>query len=459
MTTKSIAAAEAQRAAKVAEGKAITAKAETEGRTLTAEEQTQLKDVSDDIKQIDAHLAALKEFDSLGETQATTVTVKPGEGAQKKGVEVRGNITHQKANDDIPGLGMARFMQALAVAKGNHFAASEIAKQMFKDDERVSIALKAAVAAGTTAETTWAAPLVNEYGALSADFLAHLRPRTIVGRFGQGGIPSLRRVPFRLPLQSQTSGGAGYWVGEGKPKPLTKFDFAATNLSPLKVAAIAVITKELARDSSPSASMLVRDQLTEACAARLDTDFIDPAKTASSGVSPASITNGVTAPNSNGNDEDGVRSDIQAIMATFLDADNPPSTGVWIMRPTVALALSLMANGLGQRAFPGIGVNGGEFAGLPVITSNYVPAPTAGDYLILVNAQDIYLGDEGGFTLDMSTEASLQMADDPSDAAASVISLWQNNLVGFLCERTINWAKARTGAVAVIDTINYSAGT
>jgi HK97 family phage major capsid protein len=458
MTTKSIAAAQAQRAAKVAEGKSITEAAEKEARTLTAEEQTKLKDVADDIKQIDAHLAALKEFEDLQEP-STPATVKAGEGAQRSAVELRGGITHQKQNDDVPGLAMARFMQSLAVTKGNHYAAAEYAKEAWKDDHRISLALKAAVAAGTTTETTWAGPLVNEYGAVAADYLAYLRPRTLIGRFGQNGIPALRRVPFRRPLLAQTSGGAGYWVGEGKPKGLTKFDFTQTNLDPAKVAAIAVITKELARDSSPSASMVVRDELTKACIERLDADFIDPAKPAVPNTSPASITNGVSAPNSNGTDEDGVKSDVQAIMATFLDANNPPSTGVWIMRPTVALALGMMTNSLGQPSFPGININGGTFQGLPVLTSNHVPAPTAGDYLILVNANDIYIADEGGFTLDMSTEASLQMDSEPSDGAASVVSLWQNNLIGFLCERTINWVKARSSAVAMIDTVNYTAGT
>lgn len=313
MSTKSIAAAEAQRASKVAELKAIEAKAEGESRTLTADEQTQFDDAIDDVKKIDSHLTRLRAFAEL-DSPSTKVDVKAGEGATRVAADLRGGITHSKANDDVPGIGMARFMQALAVTKGNHYAASEFAREAFKDDQRISLALKAAVAAGTTTDATWGGGLVNEYGAIAADFLAYLRPRTIIGRFGQGGIPSLRRVPFRLPLGSQTTAGAGYWTGEGKHKGLTKFDFSQTNLAPLKVASIAVITKELARDSSPSASMLVRDGLVEACAARLDTDFIDPAKAASAGVSPASITNGVSAPNSNGNDEDGVRSDRKSVV-------------------------------------------------------------------------------------------------------------------------------------------------
>ena len=456
MSTESIRAMEAERSAKMARMQGIMSVAEKEGRTMDAEEQKDFDATQQEVVAIDGHLTRLKAFENLSGT-----TVK---AVDKGGVTITNPtaITHVRKNDDVPGIGMARFMQALAVTKGHHFAAAEYASERFKDDPRIALALKAAVAPGTTAETTWASPLVNEWGAVAADFLAYLRPQTIIGKFGAGNIPSLRRVPFRLPLVSQTTGGAAYWTGEGKPKGLTKFDFTAGNLDPLKVANIAVITKELARDSSPSASMLVRDQLVAACAARLDTDFIDPAKTAVSGVSPASITQGVSAPNSAGTDEDGVRADIQTIMATFLDANNAPQTGVWIMRPTVALALGLMTNGLGQKSFLGIGVNGGEFAGLPVITSNYVPSPTAGDYLILVNAQDIYLADEGGFTLDMSTEASLQMDSEPTDPVTDstvMVSLWQHNLIGFLCERTINWTKARATAVAMVDTVNYSAGT
>src|SRR3546814_17940849 len=75
--------------------------------------------------------------------------------------------------------------------------------------------LKAAVAAGNTIDSTWAKPLV-EYVNYAGDFVDFLRPRTILGRFGAGGIPSLRRIPFNVHIKGQTVGGTGYWVGEGK---------------------------------------------------------------------------------------------------------------------------------------------------------------------------------------------------------------------------------------------------
>ncbi len=111
--------------------------------------------------------------------------------------------------------------------------------------------------------------------------------------------------------------------------PLTKFDFERKTLEPLKVANIAVATEEVLRDSSPSAEAIIRDQLVAALRARLDTDFINPAKAAVAGTSPASITNGVTAIPSAGGTADDVRADIQKLFGAFIAANNaqPPVYG------------------------------------------------------------------------------------------------------------------------------------
>ena len=312
---------------------------------------------------------------------------------------------------------------------------------------------KAAVPAATTTDPTWAAPLV-QVGGVYADFIEFLRPQSIIGRFGAGGVPSLRRVPFRTPLVGQTSGGEGYWTGEGQAKPLTQFDLASTIIEPLKIANIAVATMELIRDSSPSADVMIRDQLAAAITSRLDMDFIDPAKAAVAGISPASILNGVTAIPSTGTDAEAVRNDIRLLFNAFIAANNAPTSGVFIMSATNALALSLMQNPLGQSEFPGLTMNGGSFMGLPVIVSQYVPAGT----VALVNANDIYLADEGGIELAMSTEASLQMdnaPDNPTTATTVLVSLWQRNLVGFRAERTINWARRRPSAVAYLSGVAW----
>src|SRR5690606_128041 len=283
---------------------------------------------------------------------------------------------------------------------------------------------------------------------------------TILGRFGSAPIPALRRVPFRVPLIGQTSGGDAAWVGEGNAKPLTAFDFSRTTLEPVKVANIAVATMEVIRDSSPSADGIIRDQLAAALRQRLDTDFINPLKAAVSGISPAGILNGVAAIPSSGTDAYAVRADINSLFTAFIQPNNASTSGVFIMSSVQALTPSLMQNPLGESEITCIGQMAGTLLGLPVIVSEFVPTDSSGSLVALVNAGDIYLADEGGIDLSMSTEASLQMdstPDNPSTASTVMVSLWQRNLVGFRCEQTISWARRRTSAVAWLSGVSWGA--
>lgn len=467
-TAEQIAEFEATRVSKAAEMESIMTKAAEAGETLDADQSEQFDTLEAEIAAIDKHIGRLKQMQKAQAANAKPVTEEAG--AQRmanvkaldfKEVQVRAKNT-QKLE---PGIAFARAAKCLALGHLEHRDAIGIAKSLYEGQDSIIAATqrlvtKAAVAAATTSDATWAGPLVGDETSVFADFVEYLRPQTILGRFGTNGIPSLRRVPFRVPLIGQTSGGDGYWVGEGQAKPLTKFDFERKTLEPLKVANIAVATMEVIRDSSPAADGIIRDQLAAALRERLDIDFIDPAKAAVAGVSPASILNGVAGIPSSGNTADDVRADIRALFNAFIAANNAPTSGVWLMPATTALALSLMQNPLGQAEFPGISMTGGELFGLPVIVSEYIPTSSAGAVVALVNASDIYLGDEGGVDLSMSTEASLQMdnaPDNPTTASTVLVSLWQRNLVGFRAERAINWARRRASAVAYLTGVNWGA--
>ena len=80
-----------------------------------------------------------------------------------------------------------------------------IAAEMYGPDSVVVGEFKAAVPAGTTITGNWAATLVGEETGAVADFVEFLRPSTILGRFGAGGVPALRSVMFRVPLITQTT--------------------------------------------------------------------------------------------------------------------------------------------------------------------------------------------------------------------------------------------------------------
>lgn len=454
-----IAAFEAKRASNVAAMKALMDEASEKGETLDAEAQDQFDELQAENEAVDKHLSRLKSMQKLDQD-----TAKPVNGDSKsKAADARTTTVaaKPKAAKAAPGVEFARLAKVKALSHLDHEPARDVAKRLFGEDSAVyGVVTKATVIAGGSTSGNWAEDLVGDETSVFADFAEFLRPMTIVGKFGTGGIPSLRMVPFRTPLIGQTGGGAAYWVGEGAPKPLTAFDFSRTTLDELKVATISVVTEELLRKSSPSADMILRDALAAAVAERVDIDFIDPAKAASAGVSPASITNGVTAVTSSGNDADAIREDVRALMATFIAANNPPTSGVWVMSANTALALSLLQNPLGQAEFPGISMAGGTFMGMPVIVSEYFAAVTAGGYVALVNASDIYFGDEGGVMVDVSREASLQMLDNPtnnsiSGTATSMVSMWQTNSVAFRAERILNWSKRRASAVALLDEVNW----
>lgn len=456
------------RAAKAARMAEIMNTAGNEGVTLSHELSDEYDRLDAETRDIDQHLVRMASLErSQGASLAVAAPVSGGSvqaaAASRSGVHAH---SVQVVGDRLkPGIEFARYAMCLASAKGFAPQALEIARMRYPDSQRIHTVLKAAVAAGTTTDPTWAGALID-YQNFLGDFVEFLRPQTIIGKFGTGGVPSLRQVPFNISVPGQTSGGDAWWVGEGKPKPVTKFDFAPVTLRWAKVANIAVLTDELVRFSSPSAEALVRDALAAAIIARIDTDFVDPTKAAVADVSPASITNGITAIPSSGSAAIDVRTDVAAIFGAFIAANLTPANGVWIMNANQALALSLMVNTLGQPEFPGVTMTGGTFMGLPVIVSQYVPT----GIVILVNASDIYLSDDGQVVIDASREASLQMLDNPTNATAdtasppapiatSLVSLWQTNSIGLKAERFINWQRRRDEAVQYLEDVAWAAGS
>jgi len=253
-------------------------------------------------------------------------------------------------------------------------------------------------------------------------------------------------VPFNVQVPAQTGGGTYQWVGQGAPKPVSKLQFAPVTLGITKVAGIIVITAELARSSTPSAEAVIRRDMIAGIAQYLDQQFTDPTVAPVANVSPGSITNGITPITSAGTSPNNARTDILALAAAMVAANIAPSRCALIMSETNALALGASLNPLGQSLFPGLGVMGGTAEGFPVYTSE-----TAANHVIMAAPEAILFADDGGVTIDVSREASVQMdsaPDNPALATTILASLWQNNLVGLRAERYINWKRGRTGCVA-----------
>jgi len=438
------------------------------GVTLDETQTAEYDALQTDVDSLDKHIGRLNTLEAINRAAAVPAAgSSAAAAAASRSAGAESPVSRIYLRDNLPpGIEFARAVLCKLVAFQNQFSISPlaVAKARYPDNHRIHQYLeRAAVPAGTTTDPTWAGNLTDPTN-LSAEFLAWLRPQTVLGQFGQGGIPPLRRVPFNVAVAGQTSGGLGYWVGEGKAKPLTKFTFDRQTLGFSKVAAISVITEELARFSSPSAEALVRDGLRDALVERLDIDFVDPAHAAVANLTPASITNGVTPLASSGTTADDIREDLKTLMGAFVGSNQNVANLVLLMPNTVALSLGMMRNSLGQPEFPNIGMTGGSIEGLPVIVSQYVHTTAAGDMLIAANAQSIGLADDDAVSVEASREASLEMSDAPTGSsgvptAVSLVSMWQTNSIALKAERFVNWKKLRAGAVQYMDHITWGGST
>ena len=418
----------------------MQASAEAE-QTLTTEQAEEHDRLSAQVKSLDADLVRWRELEALQIKQATPVPPPP------IAPPVRPSLPQVSVKANVPlGMPFVRQAMALLVCHGNKYEAAEYAKRWDDSTPEVALSLKAAIAPGTTTDATWASPLVNQ--TMVNDFIELLRPATILGK-----IPGLRNVPFNTKIPMQTAGGSYGWVGEAKPKPLTKLAFSSDTLGMTKVAGIVVLTEELVRSSNPSAEALVRADMVAGIAQFLDAQFIDPAVAAVAGVNPASITNGAPTAVATANP----LADIMGLINHFA-TNNIPIDGVtFILSAANALALSFRTNLDGSPEFPGVSITGGTYKGLSFITSN-----TAVTNVVALQPSLVLYADDGGVSIDASREASLQMDSapmSPADATTVYVSLFQTNSVALRAERFINWKRVNANAVKYLTAANWPAPT
>ena len=453
-----IAGFEAKRAANVA---AMQKLIEADGSTLDAAQQEQYDALEQEVTQIDGHLKRLRALEKM-QADAPMTPVPPSAGTgEDTSRRVRAGDGVLRPNQNLPkGIGLARYVKAVAHAKGDLSRAAEYAKQWESSTPDVAEAFKAAIAAGTTSDSAWAGPLVYSEN-LTNEFVEYLRPQTILGK-----LPNLRRVPFNVRYPTQSAGGSVGWVGQGAAKKVGKLTLSYGTLGFAKAAGIIVITQELARFSSPSAELLVRDDLTAEMRYFLDAQFIDPGVTAVANVSPASVTNGagnIRQAAAVWSSAANVETDVKAFLATFAANEISLEGAAWVMTPDVALALSMIRTTGGENfAYPDITMNGGTWFGMPVIPSNAVPhSVSAGSIVALVKQSEVFLADDGQIAIDVSTEASLEMDSAPSGSsatptAAQLVSMFQTNSMAIRVERVINWSRRRTYGVGYIDNVHTS---
>ncbi|ASK92636.1 phage major capsid protein [Xanthomonas campestris pv. trichodesmae] len=431
----------------------VVQKSMDEGRSMDTGEKEEFDNIEDQIKALDDDIeryTRLLAAQAKSAVPAAQIVQDNGSASDPKRAVGKGPaLIHSRKNEE-QGIGFARFAMAMYAGKGDVSSAKAFSDNVFRDDVRLNEIMKAAVAAGNTTDPSWAGSLV-QYQNLSSEFVDFLRPRTIIGQLGQGNVPGLRRVPFNVRIPGKTAKGRAQWVGEGYRKPVTKSGYDAAELKWAKIAGISVITEELARFADPSIQTLVRDDLSDAVIERMDEDFVDIDKAAGTGagLSPASITNGVTPIVATGDPD----TDIAALWETADDTNLPVQSAVYITDSATARVLATRKNALGNREYPGVTMTGGNIDGVPLVVSNYVATGT----FILAFTSEIYLADDGVVTIDISREATIIMDDDATatPTIAQIQSMFQTNQLAIRAERYVNWKKRRPQAVALLTGVDW----
>jgi HK97 family phage major capsid protein len=442
------------RAAKAAQAEAVMQKSMAEGRSTEADEAEEFDALTDEIKQIDQDITRLRKLEALNAQKATPVvatTARAASDSRSSGPTII--VASKDQEEKFAGQNYTRMVIAKALAQSNAdgMPAWAIAEKRWgKSNPTLVAIMKASVAGGGSGSGEWGAELVQADGRYTGDFIEFLHAATVFDRL------ALREVPANVTIKGQDGAATGYWVGQSKAIPASAQDFSAVSLTPLKVAALAVVSNELLRDSSPAAEMLVRDALVKASGQRVDSTFFSTTA-ASAGVSPAGMLNGVSGLTSAGVDGDGLRGDVKALRAIFIAAKNAGGLQ-FVMNPALADSISLMVNALGQAEFPDVSAEGGSLLKTGVVTGDNINA----NHLILLKPSDIWRIGDTGVEVSISREAMIEQdtaptgaTDTPVAASAYMTSMFQSESTAIKVVRSINFAKRRSSAVQYVSDADY----
>jgi HK97 family phage major capsid protein len=307
---------------------------------------------------------------------------------------------------------------------------------------------------------------------LTSDLSGFITPEQSAPIFQRAARESvLMRLAKQVPLGPSgvtvpvvTGRPTATWVGEGGQKTATKGALTPKSITPKKLAAILVESKEVVRLNPGNYINLMRDNLAEAFALAFDYAGFHDLGGDGTGSGPFSTyidqtTNSVelgTASVDNG----GTYKDLIDGMAKVVSHVGPDGrrarvTG-WAFDDVVEPALLLSVDKNGRPIYidtpfeDTTTVRGGRLVGRPSYMGEAVATPDqravvgyAGDF------SQCAWGVVGGISYDISTQATVTIN-------GALTSLWENNLVAILAEAEYGWLVNDTGAFTKFTNTNNS---
>ena len=311
----------------------------------------------------------------------------------------------------------------IAATRGKWSDMQELAKTV--PSARVREVVKAGVAAISMSD---AAALVP-YREIATGFAASTAPWSSYDRIYNDN--AFMRTPLKTGISIASTAATGSSVSELAAKPICEVSFTRATLEPVKVWSAIVSNEELARSISAAAITRLGDELRRACALSTDRSFL----------ATLAACTGVASNASTGLSTTQFLADLDtALQAVSIGAN---SKLYLILPPNVCKTVALLRD-TGGLLFPGMTVSGGVIQGVKVVVSD-----AAEDTGTLVDASQVAT-ESDLITLAPADHASIQMDDDPTSGATTLVSLWQNNLTGLSAERWFGVEVLRSTAVALI---------
>lgn len=276
------------------------------------------------------------------------------------------------------GLQAARFIRALAAAKGDPDRAAKLAKEKWRDEVL-------AAALSTSA--------VEEGGALVPDqyvdeVIDLLRAKTVVRRLGAGSMPMVGSAS--IPFLSE--GSTANYVGENKNINPSQQKFGMLQLSEKKLAAIVPVSNDLLRNSSGRADAIVRNDMVRSLGLREDLAFIrgDGTENTPKGMRYWADTANVFAATQSGASATvaEVIADLGKAVRLLEEGNVPMENAGWAFTPRVKWFLRTLVNANGQYIFRDE-IDNGTLLGFPFATTTQIPNNLGGG----ANESEIYLAD------------------------------------------------------------------
>lgn len=230
------------------------------------------------------------------------------------------------------------------------------------------------------------------------------------------------------------------WVEEAGEKPVVKAGAAVKSFAPHKIAAIAVVSKELLRKDPARFMKHVRTKIAESFAKKFDAAVLhgDAATTFGASnfldaTSRTAVELGTTT-SANG----GTYVDLVNGYKTLTDADVDPTGFAFDKRVLPVLMKSVDTTGRPlwtDSPYNGIPLQNGSVLGLPAVAKKRIGSGgtvTSGDANVrgyLGDWSQVVWGAVGGIEWSVSTETALPIGDE-----GAMISLFQHNLIAILAE-------------------------